>query len=256
MALAFAFTGIASAATDIVGTKYASAMTRLNALGILKGYTDGTFRPATGITRAEFAVVVVRALGLEEAAKGTLGGTKFIDVPATHWASGYVNVAVGRGVIRGYPDGTFRPEASVSNVEAIAMIVRILGYEPSIVGEWPMNYVSKASEIGLTSGLTIATGLSASRGDVALMIDKALTIPLMVQSTYGSLQSYVISTQTLLANKLAVTEIEARVTGTPLYARGDLKANELYLRRTANCMPSRRIPWRTISSAARPRRRR
>lgn len=230
-AMVLGLVGTAFAATDVTGTKYDAAVTRLNALSILKGYEDGTFKPNNNITRAEFAAVAVRALGLEEAAKNTFGATKFADVPASHWAAGYINVAVGRGIIKGYPDGTFKPEANVTNAEAMAMLIRVLGYEPAVTGEWPMNYVSKAAEIGLTAGLSLATDQPATRGDVALMTDKALTIDLMVQSTYGTLSGYTINKgHNLLSDKLAVTELKGKmVTATPLYDRVGLKANEVML---------------------------
>jgi hypothetical protein len=228
-AMVLGLMGTAFAANDVTGTKYAAAVSRLNALSILKGYEDGSFKPNNNITRAEFAAVAVRALGLEAAAKGTIGGTKFADVPATHWAAGYINVAVGYGVIKGYPDNTFKPEAPVTNAEAIAMLVRVLGYEPAVVGEWPMNYISKASEIGLTTGLSFATDLPALRGDVALLTNAALTIDMMVQVGYGTLQTYAIVDQTLMANKLGMTEITGQVTSAPLYDRVGLKANEVVI---------------------------
>lgn len=86
------------------------AVGRLNALGIVVGYGDGSFKPEQNITRAEYAAIVVQALGLGEAAKYVKGNTKFKDVKADHWASGVINVAVSQGILAGYPDGTFKPE--------------------------------------------------------------------------------------------------------------------------------------------------
>ncbi|MGB4437978.1 MAG: S-layer homology domain-containing protein, partial [Sedimentibacter sp.] len=118
--------------SDVEGTDYANAVARLEALDIIVGYEDGTFKPDNSITRAEFAAIAIRALGMEDIAIGSVANTKFADVRGTHWASGYVNLATAQGIIVGYPDGTFNPEAQVTYSEAIAMIVRLLGYEPAL----------------------------------------------------------------------------------------------------------------------------
>ena len=99
---------------DVAGTDYEDAVARLGALGIIVGYPDGTFRPEQPVTRAEFAKIMVSALGIGEAAQYAAGPTRFPDVPADHWASGYINVAVDVGVVVGYPDGTFLPENQVT----------------------------------------------------------------------------------------------------------------------------------------------
>ncbi|MGE5560119.1 MAG: S-layer homology domain-containing protein [Chloroflexota bacterium] len=220
MVLGLAGTAFAAAPpTDVAGTTFETAVNRLAALNILKGYEDGTFKPGNNITRAEFAAVAVRALGLDAAAGQSLGNTKFKDVPATHWAAGYINIAASRGIIAGYPDGTFKPEANVTTAEAIAMLVRVCGYEPSVVGVWPTNYLSKGAEIGLTDGVSVAPDLAASRGTVALLTANALEVDIMQQTYFGQLTSYqVMVGQTLLNTRLGVTEYEdAIIMATPGY---------------------------------------
>lgn len=229
MVLGLVSTAFAATPTDVAGTTSESAVNRLLSLGILTGYEDGTFKPNNNITRAEFAAVAVRALGLEDAAKAAVGTTKFKDVDASHWASGYINVAVDRGIITGYPDGTFVPSANVTNAEAEAMLVRVLGYQPVVSGVWPMNYVSKAAEIGITRGMNLVAGTAAIRGNVAIMTSNSLTIPLMVQEYFGQLNSWVVrKDMNLLNTNLSVTEYkEAIVYATPLWDRLSLKANQV-----------------------------
>ena len=113
-----------AAPADVVGTEYEGAVSRLVALGVITGDPDGSFRPNGDITRAEFAAVVVRALGLQEVADYAKGVTKFSDVPANHWAAGYINVASAQGIINGYGDGKFGPNDKVLFEQAVAMIVR------------------------------------------------------------------------------------------------------------------------------------
>ncbi len=160
----------AAAPTDVVGTPYEESVGKLSALGVLAGYPDGTYKPDQNITRAEFAKIATYILGLQSAADLSKGQTNFKDVNASHWASGYVNMAAEKGMIKGYPDGTFKPENNVTYAEAITILVRALGMGPVVEGKgtWPANYLSKASEAGITSDVaTIAGNDKAIRGTIA-----------------------------------------------------------------------------------------
>lgn len=219
--------------SDVEGTDYANAVERLGALDIIVGYEDGTFKPDNSITRAEFAAIAIRALGMEDIAIDSVDNTKFADVRGTHWASGYINLATAQGIIVGYPDGTFKPEAQVTYSEAIAMLVRLLGYEPALNSNvWPSNYLTKASEIGLTLGVKFNYNDPAKRGVVSVLVDKALDIDLMdlTEVTSGD-QTWTITDDTLLTKYLNVYELEeAYVLETPTHSLGDLDADEVIIR--------------------------
>ncbi|KYO66120.1 S-layer homology domain-containing protein [Thermovenabulum gondwanense] len=164
----------AAAPSDVAGTKYEKAVKLLLDLGVTTGYPDGTFKPANVVTRAEMAAFIVRALGLEEAAKFSAGATQFTDVKAGDWFAGFVNVASTVGVIKGYPDGTFKPNATVTYPEAVTMLVRALGYtDADVVGAWPVNYIVKASQLGVSKDVTIKNE-GAVRGDIALLLNNTL----------------------------------------------------------------------------------
>jgi len=89
---------------------------------VIKGIDQNNFAPDRNITRAEFAAIVGRALGLRES--GTVN--KFSDVKGSDWFSGAVGIAYEYGIISGYEDGTFRPDAAISREEAMAMIARAM----------------------------------------------------------------------------------------------------------------------------------
>jgi len=213
-ALAFGSMGAAFAAIpeDVKGTDYETAVERLAALEILKGYEDGTFKPGQTITRAEFATVVVRSLGLESSAKASMGSTNFNDVASNHWASGYINIASGLKVINGRGDGVFDPEAPVKYEEAVTMIVRALGYEPAAKakGGYPNGYLVVAGQEDITDDVNGTIGTSAPRGIVAQLMDNSLEVPMMVQVGYGDSAKFVKSgtdgtdEETLLDDKLDV----------------------------------------------------
>jgi len=94
--------------------------------GYLNGYPDGSFGPERAITRAEMAAVLVRIADSEGlGVKGEPG--EFADVKPEAWHAGYVRDASAYGLIRGYGDGTFRPNQPVTRAEAVAMINRLIG---------------------------------------------------------------------------------------------------------------------------------
>ena len=163
-----------SYANDIEGTKYEEAIVKLAALDTIKGYEDGSFKPENTITRAELATIITFVLGLQDAAdlaKET--PTRFSDVKTNEWYTGYINIAANENVIAGYPDGTFRPSENVSYSEAVTMLVNALGLKQVVDksgGTWPSNYMSKASQLGITKVLSSVNGSAkAIRGDVFLM---------------------------------------------------------------------------------------
>jgi hypothetical protein len=191
----FSFVSAASY-SDVAGTSYEEAVARLSLLEILTGYNDGTFKPENQITRAEFAAVAVRAKGLEATAQASKGlPTGFSDVPGTHWASGYVGTAAKMGIVNGVGNGQFAPAAPVKYEEAITMIVRALGYEPSaqVRGGYPYGYLIVANENGLLDDVKGTQGAPALRGEVAQIVDNALEIPMMVQVGYGTDTKWVVS---------------------------------------------------------------
>lgn len=214
--IAGAASGVFAASfSDTAGTKYENAVGVLSSLGILNGFPDGTFRPGATITRAQFAAVAVRALGLDDAASQSKGPTKFTDVPGTHWASGYINVAADQAlVIMGYPDGTYRPEAPVKYSESLAILVRLLGYQPVVTGSWPTNYIVKAAELGMSRGLTFLADDPAPRGAVALMVENSLGIGMMVQTSAGGVVQYQVTDDTLV-DRLGYEAHQGQVTCVP-----------------------------------------
>jgi hypothetical protein len=231
------FTFAAAAPEDVVGTDCEDAVARLMALDIISGFPDGTYKPDEPVTRAQFAKIIVSALGVGEAANYAAGATKFADVPADHWATGYINVAVDVGVINGYPDGTFQPENQVTFAEAIKMIVAALGYTPKAeaMGGYPGGYLAVAAEEEITDGVNVVGTLSANRGAVAMMVDNALDVDLMEQTSYGDSPEWkAIAGKTLLNSKLDVEEVKGVVTDISKTAKLDENEFKLDAEGTAN----------------------
>ncbi|OWA34141.1 bifunctional metallophosphatase/5'-nucleotidase [Saccharibacillus sp. O16] len=112
--------------SDISGDANASAIQALHAAGFVNGYADGTFRPAAGVTRAEFVTILGRALGLDgKAAKHTYTD----NVPA--WAAGYVSGLEAKGLLGSFLNPTFGAKQAVTYGEAVELIALAADVEPA-----------------------------------------------------------------------------------------------------------------------------
>lgn len=158
--------------TDVVGTPYAEAVGYLYAAGLASGTSPTTFNPFGGVTRAQMATFVVRALGKEK--DPVPAGTAFSDVPSSHWAYGPVMKAASLGIVKGTTDTTFAPDAPVTYAQAVTMLLRALGYEKQLQGSFPVPQVLKAKELGWLEGVSFDVSGNANRGDVALMLAAAV----------------------------------------------------------------------------------
>ncbi|ABR47724.1 cell wall/surface repeat protein [Alkaliphilus metalliredigens QYMF] len=129
-----------------------------------------TFKPNQLITRGEFAEYITKALGIY--LTGTVKTTKFSDVPLTHELSDAITIATDYGIISGYPDGTFKPDAQISREEAMTMYAgamdvvdlqeidnnRIHNYiDKDQIATWAYESVKKTVSAGVFSGRTAET---------------------------------------------------------------------------------------------------
>lgn len=104
---------------DLTGLPQADAVRALAARGILNGYDDGLFHGEEGLDRAQFAAMVVRALGLEPQTV-----ERFTDVAPAAWYAPYVGAACSRGIVNGTGSGTFTPNGPITRQEAAVMVAR------------------------------------------------------------------------------------------------------------------------------------
>ena len=105
--------------SDIKNHANKAAIEELASRGIINGMSKDTFAPNKTMTRAEFAAIVTRALGL--AAKDTKA---FTDVPSSKWYAGYIGAANSSGIVNGVGSGKFNPDGTITRQEAAAMVAR------------------------------------------------------------------------------------------------------------------------------------
>ena len=129
----------------------------------LVGYPDGTFGPERNMTRAEAAVMFARLLTEQIEADKTYTNT-FNDVPGNHWAADYIGYMQQFGIITGYPDGSFRPDAPVARAEFAAIASRFekltegtKSFADVPADYWAAKYINFAATRGWVTGYTDGT---------------------------------------------------------------------------------------------------
>lgn len=105
------------APSDIAGHWAESVITQWQSKGLIQGYEDGTFKPGNTITRAEFVTLMNNAKGF-----WSEGSINFSDVKNGSWFYSAVARAVAAGYVKGYSDGSFKPNNTITRAEAAVMI--------------------------------------------------------------------------------------------------------------------------------------
>ena len=106
------------------GDWFCCAVSTLSKMGIIKGYEDGSFKPNDPISRAEFAAIAARF-----DPDGDKTPATFADV-TSHWAKDEISIAANHGWIKGYEDGSFKPDQKITRAEAMTLVNRVLNRLP------------------------------------------------------------------------------------------------------------------------------
>lgn len=173
--------------TDVTSSWAGSDIKLLEAAGIIKGYTDKTFRPEGNMSRAEFATILWRILGEPAPA----APATFTDVQA-EWSAPAIARLTQLGIINGYADGTFRPDAPVSHAEMITLLMRMLdsnvqvnnGTFPDLKGNWAESNIAKARTLGIiqsTEGSAFQPDHKISRAETAAILVRTLKLDAELQ---------------------------------------------------------------------------
>lgn len=198
----FSFQADAASFSDVTDADTAEAVSVLSSLGIVSGYSDGTYHPSATLTRAQFCTLAVLAEGHGDQVQGSAYRTLFSDLPATHWAAPYVNLAQSEGLISGYGNGRFGPDDAVTVGQAVTIVLRLMGYTEEDVGAlWPQDYMQKATDLGLLDGISTNSSAAMTRGEAALLLYAMLKSDTKDGSDYvAKLASSTISSAVLLSN--------------------------------------------------------
>ena len=170
-----------------ISDDYAEAVAVLNGMGVFKGYEDGSFQPQGNITRAEVSAIVYRVYTQDvKDAKASMYATynKFSDMAGAGWAQGYIGYCANASLVKGYPDGTFKPSGKVTGYEVLAMILRAVGYDKNgefSGADWALNVAKYAEQLGILKNVAKTTNLGApaTRELVAEMLFRAIQSPVV-----------------------------------------------------------------------------
>ena len=171
--------------TDLAGYEWAADdINTLVAMGIVNGYSDGTFAPGNGITRAEFTKLFVSAFGTD----GKTAEINFADVKPDDWFYDSVKAAYAAGYIQGVSDELFAPNDFVTREDIAVMLCRYLGVsynaetgfaDAAEISDYAREAVSTLSHLGIIKGLdgnVFCPKKSALRAEVSSIIVRALKI--------------------------------------------------------------------------------
>ena len=164
--------------SDVSDKKTAQNVEILKLLGVIEGNGAGQFNPYAQLTRAEFSKMVVMLIGKGNEAMRYRTVTIFPDVRASHWAAGYINLAVRQTepkLLAGTPDGTFQPERAITYGEAVTILMRVLGYaDKDTGGVWPDSYIDLAKSAGVSNGVELAGNAAITRAQAAQLFVNVL----------------------------------------------------------------------------------
>ena len=172
---------------DKVNETYAEAVDVLAGMKVFQGYTDGTFQPTGEITRAEVAAIVYRLYTADVADKQAslyASYNKFTDMDGAAWAKGYIGYCGNAGLIKGYDAKTFGPSDKVTGYQALAMILRAVGYDKNdefTGAQWQLRVASTAQQLGILKNVKgVDLNAAATRELVAeLLFRTAAEVPMV-----------------------------------------------------------------------------
>ena len=187
-------------------------------IAYITGYPDGTVRPNNPITRAEVAAIFFRLLDIQGTPEA---GNRFSDVSSQSWYTQAVSYLASTGVLTGYPDGTFRPNQSITRAEFAAVASRFdeLGRSAAVpfsdvgANHWAYGYIISAFAKGWAGGYpdgTFRPSNSITRAEVVTIVNRMLDRNLLIEDVPPELVNMYIDLQT---NHWAFADIiEASVT--------------------------------------------
>ena len=190
---------------DVEDTDHVEAIEVLSAVGVIVG-DNGNFRPDDSVSRNEMAVIMAKLILGTYEADSYVGNHPFTDVP--DWASKYVAACYNSGIIAGRTETTYDGTATVTAVEAAAMMLRALGYEDLSKGaaQWDQPVAAKANQINLFEGLAGASNAPMDRNSVAQLALNALEATMVITEKEGDIE---IPGTIVIPGKITYKTVEA-----------------------------------------------
>jgi hypothetical protein len=182
----------ASAVPSIADSEADSATTLLASMGIISADSSGNYNLSNTVSRAEFAKMLVMASSYKDLVDTSAKSSPYKDVPSGNWSAPYIRIAVSSGIMSGYSDGTFRPDATVTLEQGVNSALKLLGYTASdFTGAFPAAQMNVYYSNGLSKNISGGIGTLLSKGNAANLIYNMLSAKLKDGSkTYAESLGY------------------------------------------------------------------
>ena len=165
---------------------YAEAVEVLTGMKVFKGYEDGSFLPKNAITRAEVAAIVYRIYTTDVKdtyVKNYETYNKFADMAGAGWAKGYIGYCANAALVKGYPDGNFKPSGNVTGYEVLAMILRAVGYDQKnefTGADWALHVAEIAEQNKILKNVKgVDLNAPATRELVSELLFQSIQVPMV-----------------------------------------------------------------------------
>ena len=146
--------------TDNSKINYEEAVEVMSTLGVVGGYTDGSFNPQGTLTRGAAAKIICNLiLGTTTADALTADAAPYKDVPVNHTFAPYIAYCAKEGIISGYADGTFRPANTLTGYAFMKMLLGALGLQADKEGYTGANWSISVAKRALSKGVELDNGL-------------------------------------------------------------------------------------------------
>jgi hypothetical protein len=176
--------------TDKASIQHSEAVPVMNKLGIISGYSDGSFKPAASITRGAAAkIICMTKLGVSTANTLSSETAPFKDVSTANTFAAFIAYCSNMKVVNGYNDGSFRPSESVTGYAFAKMLLTALGIYRHLHRHRLGNQCGRCRTegIGLFDGIdsTVVMSKALSRDNACQMALNALNYSATTTNTYG-----------------------------------------------------------------------
>lgn len=213
---------------DAADIDYAEAVDVMTAVGVLQGDGTGKFLPDGQLTRAAAAKIVAYLIyGNTTAEALATASAPFADVPASHWAAGYISALAADGVVAGVGDNKFAPDADVTALQFAKMLLVALGYDATIEGMVGADWSIKTSKLANKKDIKLFEGNDnlkvnavATRQEAALYAFNALNVETVEYDSKGT---------TITVNGATIASGASAAKGTTDLLREELYGTDLKL---------------------------
>lgn len=175
--------GASAAYRDQSKIQHPEAVECLTEMNVLSGNEQGYFSPRSNLTRAELCKMLCITLngGRDPKLETTPPRTATYKDTKNHWASGYIEYCTNMGIISGFENGTFAPDAAITGEQASKMVLGSMKYDPDVfhfVGKNWTHYVNlAATKAGLYKDISCDLSAPITRDDAAQLIFNGITAP-------------------------------------------------------------------------------